>query len=149
MQDKYDCRGNIFSNQKASPSHTKNSMPEEKKSERVTIWISPKLKRKLAREAKRKGLTLSNYAGDILTTERLVYMVEADRDQLLSTRLHLFKIGANYDRMASALERLAKSQDDANPPQLDWLKETSEQLRQSLIKLDQELSIIRPFRPED
>jgi hypothetical protein len=121
-------------------------MPEEKRSERVTVWITPKTKRRLAQEAKQKGLTLSNYAGDMLTGEKLVYMAKADRDHLLSTRLHLFKIGANYDRIAAALERLAKSQDDANLPQLDWLKEASEQLRRSLSKLDQDLYVIRPFR---
>ncbi|HEX8174087.1 MAG TPA: hypothetical protein VF543_03090 [Pyrinomonadaceae bacterium] len=120
-------------------------MADEKRSERITVWITPKMKRRLGREAKKKGLTLSNYAGDLLTGEKLIYMADADRDHLISTRFHLFKISANHDRIAAALERLAKSRGDADPPRLDWLKEASEEVRRSLSKLDQELYVIRPF----
>lgn len=124
-------------------------MTEEKKSERLTVWVTPKMKQRLAREAKKLGVTLSNYAGDLLANEPLIYMAEADRDHLLSTRFHLFKIGANHDRIAAALERLARSQGDTAPPQLDWLREASEELRWSLSKLDHDLYVTRPFRLQD
>lgn len=122
-------------------------MAHEKRSERLTVWVTPKMKQKLAREAKKKGLTLSNYAGDLLTGERLIYMAEVDRDQLLSTRLHLFKIGSCHDRMAAALERLAKAGEEVNPPRLEWIREATEELRRSLSRLDQGLYLIRPFSP--
>lgn len=95
------------------------------------------------------GLSLSNYVSDLLSCERLIYMAEADHNQLLSTRFHLYRIGANHDRIAKALERLSKSQEDADSPQLDWLKEASEELRRSISRLNYDLYIIRPFQPQD
>lgn len=122
-------------------------MTKQKRCERVTVWLTPEMKKVLARDAKRIGLSLSNYASDLLSGERLIYMAEADHNQLLSTRFHLFRIGSNHDRIAKALERLSKSQEDIDLPQLDWLKEASEELRRSVSKLNYDLYIIRPFRP--
>jgi hypothetical protein len=122
-------------------------MREGKKSERITVWVGRDEKKRLAREAKRLKVALSNLVGDRLTRERDVFIAELDRDQLVDTRFQLHKIGADLGHISRALSVLCAAEKGGPAPDLGWLREVAEELRRRLRKLDQDLYEIRPFKP--
>jgi hypothetical protein len=120
---------------------------KEKKTDRCTVWLAADTKRRLAGEAARLGIKLSAYAGDRLSHEREVYMAEADRGRLEAVGFRLYKTNACLERIATALEVLSASREEAEPPPLDWLREVTELVRGQVQALDEGLYEIRPFKP--
>jgi hypothetical protein len=120
---------------------------KERKTERCTVWLSAETKRRLAAEAARLGIGLSAYAGVRLSCDREVYMAEADRGRLEAVGFRLYKTKACLDRIATALEVISASREEAEPPPLEWLREVTELVRGQAQTLNEGLFEIRPFRP--
>lgn len=116
----------------------------EKKSTRMTIWVSSATKERLTGEADELGIALSAYAGDRLAHDREVYIAEGDRKQLANLRFQLFKMGSNLGRIAGALENLVAAE-PVNLPPLHWLERVTEEVSRRLAQLDADLYDLRPF----
>jgi hypothetical protein len=118
----------------------------EKKSTRMTVWVSPPIKERLTGEADELGIALSAYAGDRLSRDREVYIAEGDRKQVATLRFQLFKLDSNLGRIAGALENLAERGQVSLPP-LGWLERVTEEVSRQLAQLDAGLYELRPFNP--
>jgi len=118
----------------------------EKKSTRMTVWVSSSTKERLTGEAGELGIALSAYAGDRLSRDREVYIAEGDRKQMASLCFQLFKLDSNLERIAGALENLA-AREQVNLPPLGWLERVAEDVSRQLAQLDAGLYELRPFNP--